>query len=94
LLENIPNVQNESGESEFSDSSHDEEDVSSSSVDCVHILPDLEELGGEVSSMLEAVTFQEVEDWDKELEESECNPYGEYKFTCASFELWLVCDWG
>ncbi|XP_075297290.1 coordinator of PRMT5 and differentiation stimulator [Opisthocomus hoazin] len=86
LLENIPNVQNESGESEFSDSSHDEEDVSSSSVDCVHILPDLEELGGEVSSMLEAVTFQEVEDWDKELEESECNPYDADDLYCGSFQ--------
>lgn len=101
LLKNIPNVlDSESEESEFSDISHNENDVSGSPVDSVHLRPDLEDLGGEVSSMPEAVTFPElqtasvyeVEDWDKELEDSECNPYGEYKFTCALFEFRIVRD--
>ena len=99
-LKNIPSVlDSESEESEFSDTSHNE-NVSGSPVDCAHIHPDLEDLDGEVSGMPEAVTFPElqtatvyeVEDWDKELEESESNPYGEYRFTCASFEFCLVCD--
>lgn len=34
----------------------------------------------------------EVEDWDKELEGSTYDPYGEYTFTCASFEFWIVGD--
>ncbi|KAM6049973.1 coordinator of PRMT5 and differentiation stimulator isoform 2-T2 [Theristicus caerulescens] len=95
LLKNIPNVlDNESEESEFSDISHNENDVSGSPVDGVHIHPDLEDLGGEVSSMPEAVTFPElqtasvyeVEDWDKELEDSECNPYDAGDLHCGSFQ--------
>lgn len=101
MRKSIPNVlDSESEESEFSDTSHNENDVSGSPVDCVDTHPDLEDLGGEVCSMPETVTFPEqqtvsvfeVEDWDKELEDSECNPYGEYKFICASFEFWLVYD--
>lgn len=96
LLKNIPNVlDSESEESEFSDIFHNENDVSGSPVDCFHIRFDLEDLDGEVAGMPEAITFPELqtasvyeaEDWDKELEDSECNPYGEYKFTCASFEF-------
>ncbi|XP_076209862.1 coordinator of PRMT5 and differentiation stimulator isoform X1 [Aptenodytes patagonicus] len=95
LLKNIPNVlDSESEESEFSDISHNENDVSGSPVDCVHLRPDLEDLGGEVSSMPEAVTFPElqtasvyeVEDWDKELEDSECNPYDAGDLYCGSFQ--------
>ncbi|XP_054702826.1 coordinator of PRMT5 and differentiation stimulator isoform X2 [Grus americana] len=95
LLKNIPNVlDSESEESEFSDTSHNENDVSGSPVDSVHIHPDLEDLGGEVSSMPEAVTFPElqtasvygVEDWDKELEDSECNPYDAGDLHCGSFQ--------
>ncbi|NXY75466.1 COPRS protein, partial [Glareola pratincola] len=45
--------------------------------------------------MSEAVTFPELqtasvyepeEDWDKELENSECNPYDAEDFYCGSFE--------
>ncbi|KAM6345053.1 coordinator of PRMT5 and differentiation stimulator [Alca torda] len=96
LLKNIPNVlDSESEESEFSDNSHNENDVSGSPVDCVHIHSDLEDLDGEVSSMSEAVTFPELqtaslyeaeEDWDKELENSECNPYDAGDLHCGSFQ--------
>lgn len=93
MLKKIPNgPDSESEESEFSDASCDENDVSDSPADCARVHPDLEDLDGEVSNMLEAVTFPElqtasvyeVEDWDKELEDSECSPYGEYKFTFSS----------
>ncbi|XP_075025686.1 coordinator of PRMT5 and differentiation stimulator [Calonectris borealis] len=95
LLKNIPNViDSESEESEFSDISHTENDVSVSPVDCVPIRPDPEDLGGEVSRMPEAVTspelqtaaVYEVEDWDKELEDSECNPYDAGDLHCGSFQ--------
>ncbi|NWW98426.1 COPRS protein, partial [Caloenas nicobarica] len=44
--------------------------------------------------MLEAVTFPElqtasvyeVEDWDKELEDSECSPYDAGDLCCGSFQ--------
>ncbi|XP_055651348.1 coordinator of PRMT5 and differentiation stimulator isoform X1 [Falco peregrinus] len=93
-LKNIPSVlDSESEESEFSDTSHNE-NVSGSPVDCAHIHPDLEDLDGEVSGMPEAVTFPElqtatvyeVEDWDKELEESESNPYDAGDLHCGSFQ--------
>ncbi|KAM9639683.1 coordinator of PRMT5 and differentiation stimulator isoform 1-T3 [Morphnus guianensis] len=95
LRKNIPHVlDSESEESEFSDTSHNENDVSDSPVDCVDIRPDLEDLGGEVCSMPEGVTFPEqqtvsvyeVEDWDKELEDSECNPYDAGDLHCGSFQ--------
>lgn len=94
LRKNIPRVlDSDSEESEFSDTSSYEDDVGRSSAG-YHVLPDLEDLNCEISNMLENVTspeqqsasVYEVEDWDKELEESESNPYGEYKFTCASFK--------
>ncbi|XP_074745299.1 coordinator of PRMT5 and differentiation stimulator isoform X2 [Strix uralensis] len=97
LLKNIPNVlDSESEESEFSGISHNENDVSGSPVDSVHLHPDLEDLGGEDSSMPEAVTFPklqtasvyEVEDWDKELGDSECNPYDSWA-TWRTDYLWL-----
>lgn len=92
LLKGISNVpDSESEESEFYDVSRNKSDGSDPPADWAHVHPDLEDLDGEVSSMLEAVTFaelqtasvSEVEDWDKELEDFECSPYGEYKFTCA-----------
>ncbi|XP_055582592.1 coordinator of PRMT5 and differentiation stimulator isoform X2 [Falco cherrug] len=95
-LKNIPSVlDSESEESEFSDTSHNE-NVSGSPVDCAHIHPDLEDLDGEVSGMPEAVTFPElqtatvyeVEDWDKELEESESNPYDSWANWRTAY-LWL-----
>ncbi|XP_009878543.1 PREDICTED: coordinator of PRMT5 and differentiation stimulator [Charadrius vociferus] len=96
LLKNIPNVlDSESEESEFSDISHNENDLSGSPVDCDHIRPDLEDLDGEVTGMPEAITFPEVqtasvyeaeEDWDKELEYSECNPYDADDLYCGSFQ--------
>lgn len=87
-------MNSDSEESEFSDTSSYEDDVSQSPAGYHYVPPDLEELNGDISNMLESVTspeqqtasVYEVEDWDKELEESESNPYGEYKFTCASFE--------
>ncbi|XP_074778322.1 coordinator of PRMT5 and differentiation stimulator-like [Athene noctua] len=91
LLKNIPNVlDSESEESEFSGVSQNE-NVSGSPVD---LYPDLEDLGGEDSSMPEAVTFPElqtasvyeVEDWDEELGDSECNPYDPGDLYCGSFQ--------
>lgn len=102
LLKSLPNVRDsESEESELSDTSHNENDVSDSPVDGVDSPPDLDYWGSIVSSVPDAITFPElqtasvyeVEDWDKELEESELGPYGEYRFTCALFEFWPVCDW-
>ncbi|XP_068007138.1 coordinator of PRMT5 and differentiation stimulator isoform X2 [Melanerpes formicivorus] len=83
LLKNIPYIlDNEREKGEFSDTSQDENDVSGSPVDYDDLLPDMEELGGEVSTASESETFPvlqtavyEAEDWDKELEDSECNPY-------------------
>lgn len=101
LLKSFPNVcDSESEESELSSTSHDENDVSGSPVDCIDSPPDLDDWSSGVSSVPDAVTFPELqtasvyeaEDWDKELEQSECGPYGEYRFTCASFEFWSVCD--
>ncbi|XP_014806199.1 PREDICTED: coordinator of PRMT5 and differentiation stimulator [Calidris pugnax] len=96
LLKNIPNVlDSEPEESEFSDISQNENDVSGSPVDCVRIHSDLEDLDDDVSGMPEAVTFLELqtasvykieEDWDKELEESECNPYDAGDLYCGSFQ--------
>lgn len=45
--------------------------------------------GPECSGQQDA-SEHEVEDWDKELQESASGPYGEYTFTCASFEFWIV----
>ncbi|XP_061867155.1 coordinator of PRMT5 and differentiation stimulator [Colius striatus] len=89
LLKNIPNVlDSEFEESEFSDTCHDEGDVSGFPFDS----GDLEDLDGEVSSMPVAVTFSklqtssELEDWDKELEDSECSPYDDGDLHCGSFQ--------
>lgn len=79
--------------SEFSDVSACEDAVS------LHTNTDVEDLCGELSRMSEDATFPqqpaaltyEMEDWDKELEESERSPYGKYEFICDSFEFWLAC---
>ncbi|XP_009953118.1 PREDICTED: coordinator of PRMT5 and differentiation stimulator [Leptosomus discolor] len=95
LLKSIPNVlDNESEQSGLSDTSHNENDVSGSPVDYAHTHSDLEDLGSEDSSMPEAVTFPEMqtasvyeaEDWDKELEDSECDPYDAADLHCGSFQ--------
>nr|XP_047920226.1 coordinator of PRMT5 and differentiation stimulator isoform X3 [Anser cygnoides] len=84
LRKNIPRIlDSDSEESEFSAISPYEDDVSRSPVG-YYVQPDLEDLDGEISNMLENVTspeqqtalVYEVEDWDKELEDSESNPYG------------------
>ncbi|XP_064378761.1 coordinator of PRMT5 and differentiation stimulator isoform X3 [Dromaius novaehollandiae] len=84
LPKNIPNIaDSEAQESEFSDISHYEKDVSGSSVESAHFCSDLEDWDGEASSVPGAAVFPElqtaaeyeVEDWDKELEDSEFNPY-------------------
>ncbi|XP_009875106.1 PREDICTED: coordinator of PRMT5 and differentiation stimulator [Apaloderma vittatum] len=95
LLKNVPNVlDSESEGSEFSDISHNDNDVSGSPGDSVHMRPDLEDVSGDSSSMPEAVTFpklqtaavHEAEDWDKELEDSEYDPYDAGDFHCGSFQ--------
>nr|XP_021122992.1 coordinator of PRMT5 and differentiation stimulator isoform X2 [Anas platyrhynchos]XP_038021432.1 coordinator of PRMT5 and differentiation stimulator isoform X2 [Anas platyrhynchos]XP_038021433.1 coordinator of PRMT5 and differentiation stimulator isoform X2 [Anas platyrhynchos] len=94
LRKNIPRVlDSDSEESEFSDTSSYEDDVGRSSAG-YHVLPDLEDLNCEISNMLENVTspeqqsasVYEVEDWDKELEESESNPYDAGDLYCGSFQ--------
>ncbi|XP_028940886.1 coordinator of PRMT5 and differentiation stimulator [Antrostomus carolinensis] len=58
------------------------------------VYPDLEDLDVEFSSKLEALTFTElktasyyeVEDWEKELEELERDPYNADDFCCGSFQ--------
>lgn len=96
LLKNIPYIlHNECEEGEFSDTSQNENDVSGSPIDYYDLHSDVEDLNGEVSTVSEAETFPvlqaaavyEAEDWDKELEDSECNPYGEYQCACAPCEL-------
>ncbi|XP_068511107.1 coordinator of PRMT5 and differentiation stimulator isoform X1 [Anas acuta] len=94
LRKNIPRVlDSDSEESEFSDTSSYEDDVGRSPAG-YHVLPDLEDLNCEISNMLENVTspeqqsasVYEVEDWDKELEESESNPYDAGDLYCGSFQ--------
>lgn len=89
LLKNILCVLDSDSEgSEFSDISACEDDVS------LHTDTDMEDLCGELSRMPEDVTFPqqqtastyEVEDWDKELEESECSPYDAGDLYCGSFQ--------
>ncbi|XP_072208341.1 coordinator of PRMT5 and differentiation stimulator [Excalfactoria chinensis] len=94
LLKNISHVLDSDSEgSEFSDISAYGDDGS------VHTDSDIEDLCGELSRMPEDVTFPrqqtastyEVEDWDKELEESECSPYDAGDLYCGSFQennLW------
>nr|XP_009677224.1 PREDICTED: coordinator of PRMT5 and differentiation stimulator isoform X3 [Struthio camelus australis] len=87
LLKNIPNIaDNEAQEGEFPDIPHYEKDASGSPVESAHFCPDLEDSDGEASSMPEAAAFPElqtaseyeVEDWDKELEDSEFTPYEKF----------------
>ncbi|XP_025902582.1 coordinator of PRMT5 and differentiation stimulator [Nothoprocta perdicaria] len=92
---NIANVA-ESGaqDDEFSDISHSEEDVSEFAVESINSWSDLEESEGEASSVSQAAAFPElqtaadyeVEDWDKELEDSELNPYDAGDLPCGSFQ--------
>nr|XP_025954869.1 coordinator of PRMT5 and differentiation stimulator [Dromaius novaehollandiae] len=95
LPKNIPNIaDSEAQESEFSDISHYEKDVSGSSVESAHFCSDLEDWDGEASSVPGAAVFPElqtaaeyeVEDWDKELEDSEFNPYDAGDLHCGSFQ--------
>lgn len=99
-MKNIPNVpDSKSEESESASTSPNEGDVSSSTDDgWYNIYGALDVWDSEVSNIPESPGQQdaseyEVEDWDKELEESTCGPYGEYTFTCASFEFWIVGGW-
>ncbi|XP_013034454.2 coordinator of PRMT5 and differentiation stimulator isoform X1 [Anser cygnoides] len=94
LRKNIPRIlDSDSEESEFSAISPYEDDVSRSPVG-YYVQPDLEDLDGEISNMLENVTspeqqtalVYEVEDWDKELEDSESNPYDAGDLYCGSFQ--------
>ncbi|XP_068769671.1 coordinator of PRMT5 and differentiation stimulator [Struthio camelus] len=95
LLKNIPNIaDNEAQEGEFPDIPHYEKDASGSPVESAHFCPDLEDSDGEASSMPEAAAFPElqtaseyeVEDWDKELEDSEFTPYDAGDLHCGSFQ--------
>lgn len=99
-MKNIPNVPDgKSEESESASTSPNEGDVSGSTDDgWYNIYGALDVWDSEVSNISESPGQQdaseyEVEDWDKELEESTCGPYGEYTFTCASFEFWIVGGW-
>ncbi|XP_065591716.1 coordinator of PRMT5 and differentiation stimulator [Cyrtonyx montezumae] len=89
LLKNIPCVLDGDSEgSEFSDISVYEDDID------LHLNSEMEDLCSEISSMPEDITFPqqqaastyEVEDWDKELEEAECNPYDAGDIYCGSFQ--------
>lgn len=100
LLQNIPNVPDGKSEESESASTSPNEGAISGSIDdgWYNIYADLDVWDNEVSKIPESPGQQdaseyEVEDWDKELEESTCGPYGEYTFTCASFEFWIVGVW-
>ncbi|XP_010135586.1 PREDICTED: coordinator of PRMT5 and differentiation stimulator [Buceros rhinoceros silvestris] len=95
FLKSFRNVcDSESEESELCDTSPNENDVSGSPVDCVDSPPHLDDWGSGVSSVPDAITFPEPqtasvyepEDWDKELEQSECGPYDADDFYCGSFQ--------
>ncbi|XP_027547677.1 coordinator of PRMT5 and differentiation stimulator isoform X2 [Neopelma chrysocephalum] len=92
LLDNIPNVpDSKSEESEASDASHSEGDDRVSSDDWYNAHFYLAEGDDEVSSIpdspkLQSASEYEVEDWDKELEESACGPYDADDLSCGSFQ--------
>ncbi|XP_039246098.1 coordinator of PRMT5 and differentiation stimulator isoform X2 [Pipra filicauda] len=95
LLDNIPNVpDSKSEESEASDASHSEGDDSVSPDDWYNVHFYLDEGDDEVSSIpdspkLQSASEHEVEDWDKELEESAYGPYGASKAASASVKRGL-----
>lgn len=93
MLQNIPNVPDgKSEESASASTSPNEDDVSGSTDEgWYNIFADLDVWDSE-SSGQQDTSEHEVEDWDKELEECTRGPYGEYIFTYASFEFWIVGD--
>ncbi|XP_072792999.1 coordinator of PRMT5 and differentiation stimulator isoform X2 [Taeniopygia guttata] len=87
FLQNIPNVPDgKSEESESTSTAPNEDDVSGSTDEgWYNIYADLDVWDSEVSNVPESSGQQdasehEVEDWDKELEESTCGPYGNPAF--------------
>ncbi|XP_027510291.1 coordinator of PRMT5 and differentiation stimulator isoform X1 [Corapipo altera] len=92
LLDNIPNVpDSKSEESEASDASHSEGDDSVSPDDWYNVHFYLDEEDDEVYSIpdspkLQSASEYEVEDWDKELEESAYGPYDADDLSCGSFQ--------
>ncbi|XP_064532134.1 coordinator of PRMT5 and differentiation stimulator isoform X2 [Pseudopipra pipra] len=99
LLDNISNMpDSKSEESEASDASHSEGDDSVSPDDWYKVHFYLDEEEDEVSSIpdspqLQSASEHEVEDWDKELEESAYGPYGEHPGLASPAEglLWQCC---
>ncbi|XP_032562981.1 coordinator of PRMT5 and differentiation stimulator isoform X2 [Chiroxiphia lanceolata] len=95
LLDNIPNVpDSKSEDNEASDASHSEGDDSVSPDDWYNVHFYLDEEDDEVSSIPDSPKLQsapeyEVEDWDKELEESAYGPYGASKAASASVKRGL-----
>ncbi|XP_039937739.1 coordinator of PRMT5 and differentiation stimulator isoform X3 [Hirundo rustica] len=96
LLQNIPNVPDGTSEESVSAStSPNEGDVSGSTDEgWYNIYADLDVWDSEVSNIPESsvqqdVSEHEVEDWDKELEESTYGPYGD---TCLQMSL-IVTAW-
>lgn len=96
MLQNIPPVPHgKSEESQSASTSAHEGDVSGSTDEgWCNTYAGLDVWNSEISNIPASsgqdASAQEVEDWDKELEESACSPYGKYTFTCASFEFWVV----
>ncbi|XP_039937738.1 coordinator of PRMT5 and differentiation stimulator isoform X2 [Hirundo rustica] len=93
LLQNIPNVPDGTSEESVSAStSPNEGDVSGSTDEgWYNIYADLDVWDSEVSNIPESsvqqdVSEHEVEDWDKELEESTYGPYDADDLSCGSFE--------
>ncbi|XP_066421992.1 coordinator of PRMT5 and differentiation stimulator [Molothrus aeneus] len=93
LLQNIPNVPDgKSEESEFASTSPNEGDVSGSTDEgWYNIYADLDVWDNEVSNVPESSGQQdasehEVEDWDKELEESASGPYDADDLSGGSYE--------
>ncbi|XP_030089677.1 coordinator of PRMT5 and differentiation stimulator [Serinus canaria] len=93
LLQNIPNVPDgKSGESEFASTSPNEGDASGSTDEgWYNIYADLDVWDSEASNVPKSSGQQdasehEVEDWDKELEESASGPYDADDLAGGSFE--------
>ncbi|XP_064532143.1 coordinator of PRMT5 and differentiation stimulator isoform X5 [Pseudopipra pipra] len=98
LLDNISNMpDSKSEESEASDASHSEGDDSVSPDDWYKVHFYLDEEEDEVSSIpdspqLQSASEHEVEDWDKELEES---AYGPYALAPGGADSWAAAfDFG
>ncbi|KAF4801929.1 hypothetical protein TURU_030192 [Turdus rufiventris] len=93
LLQNIPPVPHgKSEESQSASTSLHEGDVSGSTDEgWCNTYAGLDVWNSEISNIPECsgqqdASAQEVEDWDKELEESACSPYDADDFSCGSFE--------